>query len=67
MYTLVPSSPPFLERFLEILFCQTVKNSAIRPGFPEWYQTDVLSASISFLEIGRNNRVPNQGNTVSRG
>jgi hypothetical protein len=27
MYTPVPQSPPFLERFLEALFCQTVKHS----------------------------------------
>jgi hypothetical protein len=39
--------------------CQTL--SAIRPGSPQWYQTGVLSASISFLERGRSHRVQNQG------
>jgi hypothetical protein len=42
--------------------CQT--HSAIRPGSHLWYQTGVLSASISFLEIGRSHRVlndPGQG------
>jgi hypothetical protein len=34
--------------------------SAIRPGYPQWYQTGVLSASVSFLETGRIHRVPNQ-------
>jgi hypothetical protein len=62
-----PSSPPILERFLEVLFCQSVKHSAIRPGCPQCYQTGVLSASISFLKIGRSHRVPNQGSTVSGG
>ena len=37
---------------------------ANRPPSPQWYQTGVLSASISFLEIGRSQRVPNQGSTV---
>jgi hypothetical protein len=36
---------------------------AVRPG-PQWYQTGVLSASVSFLEIGRSHRLPNQGSTV---
>src|SRR5215468_2242371 len=45
--------------------CQAL--SAIRPGSPQWYQTGVLSASVSFLEIGRSHRVPNQGNTVLGG
>jgi hypothetical protein len=40
---------------------------AIRPGSPQWNQTGVLSASISFLEIGISHRVPNQGSTVSGG
>jgi hypothetical protein len=31
--------------------CQAL--SAIRPESPQWYQTGVLSASVSFLEIGR--------------
>jgi hypothetical protein len=35
--------------------------SGIRPGSPQWYQTSVLSASFSFLEVGRSHRVPNQG------
>jgi hypothetical protein len=43
----------------EVLFCQCQAHSAIWPGSPQWYQTDVLSASISFLEIGRSHRVPN--------
>jgi hypothetical protein len=30
-----------------------VKHTTIRPGSPEWYQTGVLSASLSFLEIGK--------------
>jgi hypothetical protein len=37
--------------------CQAL--SAIRSGSPQWYQTGFLSASITFLEIGRNYRVPN--------
>jgi hypothetical protein len=41
--------------------CQAL--SAIRPGSPQWYQPGVLSALISFLEIG-SHRVPNQGSTV---
>jgi hypothetical protein len=36
----------------------------IRPGSPQWYQTRVLSASVSFLEIGRSHRVPNQESMV---
>jgi hypothetical protein len=56
-----------LERFLEVLFCQNVKHSAIRPGSPQCYQTGVISVSISFLEIGRSHRVPNKGSTVSGG
>jgi hypothetical protein len=35
--------------------CQAL--SAIRPVSTQWYQTSVLSASISFLEIGRSHRV----------
>ena len=42
--------------------CQAL--SAIRPVSSQWYRTGVLSASISFLEIGRSHRVPNQGCTV---
>jgi hypothetical protein len=42
--------------------CQAV--SVIQPGYPKWYQTGVLSASISFLEIERSHRVPNQGSMV---
>jgi hypothetical protein len=42
--------------------CQAL--SAIRPGSPQWSQTGVLSASISFLEIGKIYRAPNQGSTV---
>jgi hypothetical protein len=38
--------------------------SAIRPISPQWYQTGVLSASISFLKIGRSQRVPNPRITV---
>jgi len=67
MYTPVPPSPPFLERFLEVLFYQCQALSAIRPISPQWYQTGVLSASISFLEKGRNHREPNQGSTVGGG
>jgi hypothetical protein len=51
MWAPVPPSPSFLEHFLEILFCHSVKNSAIRPGSPQWYQTGVLSVAISFMEI----------------
>ena len=40
---------------------------AIRSGSPQWYQTSVISASISVLEIGRNHRVPNQGSTLGGG
>src|SRR5215468_9425807 len=45
--------------------CQAL--SAIRPGSPQWYQTGVLSASVSFLEIGTSHRVPNYGSTVGGG
>jgi len=45
--------------------CQAL--SVIRPVSPQWYQTGVLSASISFLEIGRIHRVPNQGSMVCGG
>jgi hypothetical protein len=51
-----PPSPPFLERFLEVQAF-----SAIRPGSVQWYQTGVLSAYISFLEIGRIHRVHKSG------
>jgi hypothetical protein len=36
--------------------CQAL--SAIQPGSTQWYQTGVLLASISFLEMGRSDRVP---------
>jgi hypothetical protein len=62
-----PTSPEFLKRFLEVLFCQSVKHSAIRPGSPQRYQTGVLSVSILFLEIGISHRVPSQGSTVGGG
>ena len=42
--------------------CQAL--SAIWPVSPQWYQTGILSASISFLEIGRSHRVPNQESMV---
>ena len=42
--------------------CQAL--SAVQPVSPQWYQTGILSASISFFEIGRSHRVPNQGGTV---
>jgi hypothetical protein len=45
--------------------CQAL--SAIRPRSSQWCQTGVLSASVSFLEIGRRHRVPNQGSTVGGG
>jgi len=45
--------------------CQAL--SAIRPVTPQWYQTGVLSASVSFLEIVRSHRVPNQGSAVGGG
>jgi hypothetical protein len=38
--------------------------STTRPEYPQWYRTGVLSASISFLDIERSHRVPNQGSTV---
>jgi hypothetical protein len=41
--------------------------SVIWPGSPQGYQTGVLSPSVSFLEIGRSRRVPNQGSTVGGG
>jgi hypothetical protein len=44
--------------------CQAL--SAIRAG-SKWYQTGVLSTSVTFLEIGRSHRVPNQGSTVGGG
>ena len=40
--------------------------SAICP-VSQWYQTGVISASVSFLEIGRSHRVPNQGSTAGGG
>jgi hypothetical protein len=40
---------------------------AIGPGSPQWYQTDILSALISFLETGKSHRVPNQWSTVGGG
>jgi hypothetical protein len=43
--------------------CQAL--SAILPGSPQRYQTGVLCASFSFLEIEISHRVPNQGSTVS--
>ena len=55
---MLPGSP-FLSE------CQAL--SAIRPVSPQWYQTGVLSASISFFEIGRSHRVPNQGSMVGGG
>jgi hypothetical protein len=42
--------------------CQAL--AEIRSGSPQRYQTGVLSASIPFLEIGRSDKVPNQGSTV---
>ena len=45
--------------------CQAL--SAIWPVSPPWYQTGVLSASISFLEVGRSHRVPNQGSMLGGG
>jgi hypothetical protein len=45
--------------------CQAL--SAIQPGSPQWYQTSILSVSISFLEIGRSHSVPNQGSMVGGG
>jgi hypothetical protein len=56
-----------LERFLEVLFCQCQALSTIRPGCSQFYQTGVLSASISFLDIGRSHRMPNQGSTLVSG
>ena len=44
--------------------CQAL--SAILP-VSQWYQTGVLSTSVSFLERGRSHRVPNQGNKVGGG
>jgi hypothetical protein len=52
---------------MEVLFCQCQALSAFRPGFPQWHQTGVLSASVSFLEKERSHRVPNQGSTVGGG
>jgi hypothetical protein len=45
--------------------CQAI--FAIRFGCAQWYKTGVLSASISFLEIGRSHWVPNQGSAVGGG
>ena len=58
IFGMLPGSP-FLSE------CQAL--SAIWPVSPQWYQTGVLSASISFLEIGRSHRVPNQGSAVGGG
>jgi len=63
----VDTGPPLFERFLEVLFYQYQALSAIWPVSPQWYQTGVLSASISCLEIGRSHRVPNQGSMVGEG
>jgi hypothetical protein len=54
----LPESP-FLQE------CQAL--STIRPGSPQCYQTGLLSASVSFLEIGRSYRVPNEESTVGAG
>jgi hypothetical protein len=53
MQTPAPPSPPFLERFLEVLFCQSKKQSRqfgldLLNADAQWNQTGVLSASISF-------------------
>jgi hypothetical protein len=45
--------------------CQPL--AVIQPVSPHWYQTGILSASVSFLEMGRSHRVPNQGSTVGGG
>ena len=55
---MLPGSP-FLSE------CQAL--SAIWPVSPQWYQTGILSASISFLEIGRSHRVPNQRSMLGGG
>ena len=52
IFRMLPGSP-FLSE------CQAV--SAIHPVSPQRYQTGVLSASISFLEIGRSHRVHQSG------
>jgi hypothetical protein len=55
-----PTVSSIFGSFLEVLFCQDCQAlSAILPGSAQWYQTGILSASISFLEIGRTYRVPN--------
>jgi len=41
--------------------------SVIWPVSPQWYQTGVLSALFSFLDIGISHRVPDQGSTVGGG
>jgi hypothetical protein len=57
MYTPVALSPPFFERFLEVLFCQECQAiSTFRPGYPQLYKTGGRSDSISFLEIGRSHK-----------
>jgi hypothetical protein len=48
---MLPGSPFLLK-------CKAV--SAIRLRYHQWYQTGILSASVSFLEIGRRHRVPIQ-------
>jgi hypothetical protein len=55
IYGTLPGSP-FLSQ------CQAL--SAIRHGAPRLYKTRALTDSVSFLEIGRSHRVPNQGRTV---
>jgi hypothetical protein len=56
IFGILPESP-FLSE------CQAP--SVIKPGSNQSYQTGILSASVSFLEVGRSHRVPNQGNMVS--
>jgi hypothetical protein len=55
-----------LSKYVFIVSCNVTQLPAIRPG-SQWYQTGVLSTSVSFLEIGISHRVPNQGSTVCGG
>jgi hypothetical protein len=58
IFGLLPGSP-FLSE------CQALP--VIQPGSPQWYQRGILSASVSFLEIGRSYSVPNEGSMVGGG
>jgi hypothetical protein len=65
MYTPIQPSPPFLERFLEAFSAKVSSTLCDTVWICQWYQTDVFSASFSFLEKERNHWVPNHWITES--